>query len=106
VAINTKKTSKHDRHVSGLCEKLKPDYDLILRNVPLYVKNRKRQRRIAEIDILAINGGYWDIYEVKCSYRITKARMQLNKIRKILYTTSSVRHTYFYCGASDRIIKI
>jgi len=71
--------------------------------VPLY---SKRKRRIAEIDILAINGKYHDVYEVKCSYRIVKARKQLQKIRKILSRHSNVRNAFFYCGSSNKLIKM
>ena len=61
---------------------------------------------VAEIDILAFNENYCDVFEVKCSHRITKARHQLHKIRKILSPTSSVRHTFFYCGDSQELIII
>ena len=101
--ISATKISKHDKHVEDLCDKLKSDYDLVLRNISLY---SKKKRRIAEIDILAFNEDYCDIFEVKCSYRITKARRQLYKIKKILSTNSSVRHTFFYCGDSRELIMV
>ena len=86
-----------------LCETLQPQYEVILQGVPLY---SKRNRKLAEIDVLAIKDCYCDIYEVKCSPRIIKARKQLNKIRKLLSKTSSVRDSYFYCGESEKLIKL
>ena len=92
--------SKHDKHIESLCDKLRSEYDLILCNVPLY---SCRRRRVAEIDILGVNEKYCDVFEVKCSHRITKARKQLNKIRRLM---SGVRHTFFYCGNSEELVKI
>jgi len=83
-----------------LCSRLEHDYDLILRNVPLY---SRRHRPVGEIDILAIKGDEYDIYEVKCSNRIIKAKHQLNKIRRILSNTSKVNQAFFFCGESGRL---
>lgn len=101
--LENAKITKHDRHIDDLCQRLKSDYDLVIRNVPLY---SKKKRRIAEIDVVAFTDDYCDVFEVKCSYRITKARRQLHKIRKILSPTSSVRHTFFYCGDSSQLILV
>lgn len=86
-----------------LCSMIESKYDLLLRNVPLY---SNRNRRIAEIDILAVEGKNQDIYEVKCSHRVVKARHQLQKIRKILSKSSMVRDTFFYCGEAGKLLKI
>ena len=86
-----------------LCTRLEPRYDLILQHVPLY---SSRKRCVAEIDVLAVAGNSYDIYEVKCSYRLAKARRQLYKIRKILSQDSQVRHSFFYCGASQRLVRL
>ena len=88
--------NKHDRYLEELCEQLEDDYDLILKNIPLLSKKR---RRVAEIDILAIKGDKCDVYEVKCSYRKTKAKRQLEKIRKLL----EIRHCFLFCGESGKI---
>jgi hypothetical protein len=93
------KLNKHDGYLEGLCQKLRPDYDYILKNVPLY---SKRKRLVAEIDILAFKKEYCDAYEVKCSHRITKARKQLGKIKKLM--SSRVRNTFFFCGESGLIL--
>lgn len=42
----------------------------------------KRKRVVAKADVVAYKNVYCDVYEVKCSYHVTKARMQLTKIRK------------------------
>lgn len=86
-----------------LCSVIEPKYDLLLTNVPLY---SNRNRKIAEIDVLAIKGKDKDIYEVKCSHRVVKARHQLRKIRKILSGSSRVRDTFFYCGEAGKLLKI
>jgi hypothetical protein len=84
-----------------LCSQLKPGYEQILRNVPIY---SKRKRLVAEIDILALKEGKYDIYEVKCSHRIYKAKKQLTKIRKLLRKESKVvSGAYFYCGESSTL---
>jgi hypothetical protein len=57
----------------------------------------KKRRRIAEIDILAKKDCRYDAYEVKCSYRKTKARKQLRKIKKLM---PQIRKTFFFCGES------
>jgi hypothetical protein len=95
------KKLKHDLYLEGLCEKIKSDYDYLSTNVRLYSNKRKKKRRvIAEIDILAVKGNRYDVYEVKCSYRITKARKQLKRIKRIM---PEVRNTFFFCGASGVI---
>lgn len=72
---------KHDKYVDALCSRIKSEYDSIERNVPIYSKKkRNRQRLVAEIDILAMKQGKYDVYEVKCSHRYYKARKQLSKI--------------------------
>ncbi|MGV8168642.1 MAG: hypothetical protein ACP5N3_01150 [Candidatus Nanoarchaeia archaeon] len=89
---------KHDKYVDTLYSRIKPDYDSIQRNVPIY---SKRRRLIAEIDILAEKEGKYDVYEVKCSHRIYKAKKQLHKIKKIFHKESKkVNNIYFYCGES------
>lgn len=78
---------------------IRSDYDTILTNLPLY-SNVKRTRLIAEIDVLGIRENIFDVYEVKCSYRKTKAMKQLKRIRRLLPHTTN---TYFYCGESQII---
>jgi len=65
-----------------------------------------------EIDVLACNGKSCDIYEVKCSRRIVKAKLQLSRLRKSIDKNNSnnkkfsIRHVYFYCGEADKIEKL
>ena len=87
--------------MDDLCERLESDYDIIMRNVKLH---SKRKRVVAEIDILAIKAGICDIYEVKCSHRISKAKRQVKKIRKVLSRKFDVGNSFFFCGASDSLI--
>lgn len=96
----THKVLKHDQYVDALCERIQTEYDLILRNVPLYSDKR---RLIGEIDVIAYKSGICDIYEVKCSHRISKARRQIAKFKKILSRDSVVHAGYFFCGKSGHL---
>jgi len=77
------------------------DYDFILKNVPIY---SKRKRLVGEIDLLGMKDGECDIYEVKCSHRIVKAKKQFKKIQdKVKF---KVRKRFFFCGASMTLFPI
>lgn len=91
------KLSKHDSFVEDLYLKVKGEYDLILRQVPLV---SKKGRMVGEIDLMGVRGERVDIFEVKCSFRIVKARKQLAKIRKYVGDEAAY---YFYCGSSQQI---
>ncbi|MBI1935638.1 hypothetical protein HYS31_04310 [Candidatus Woesearchaeota archaeon] len=94
------KLSKHDRYVLELSSKIKNEYDSLSLNVP--VKHHKRS--LGEIDIVAKKGNRLDLYEVKCSFRIVKAKKQLERIRKYLKLENS--RSYFYCGNSKALLTI
>jgi hypothetical protein len=89
--------------VEKLCSVIGEKYDYILKNVPLY---SKRKRLVGEIDVLAFKNNSCDIYEVKCSYRISKAKRQLEKIRKLIGAQSKVRNSFFFCGDSESLVWI
>ncbi len=91
---------KHNNYVENLVSQIRDDYD----HISTHLKISNSRRMVAEIDILARKGKSIDIYEVKCSYRITKAKKQLYKIRKIL--NKDRVSCYFYCGIGDRLIKV
>ncbi len=91
--------NKHDRYLHELCDKIKYDYESISTNV----KITKKKRSLGEIDILAKKGNCYDLYEVKCSYRITKARKQANIIKKHL-NNITINNMYFYCGATASLV--
>ncbi|NTV22931.1 MAG: hypothetical protein HGA85_00960 [Nanoarchaeota archaeon] len=92
------KVSKHDRYVLDLCEMIKSDYDVLSTNVK--ISGKKRQ--LCEIDVLARKGSFFDAFEVKCSYRITKARKQAKMVRK--HAPLKIDRTFFYCGASGALV--
>ena len=94
------KLSKHDKYVLELSNKIKNNYDSISVNVP--VKYSKRS--LGEIDVLAKKGDRFDLYEVKCSYRILKAKKQLNRIKKYLNLKNA--RSYFYCGNSKLLVTV
>lgn len=68
----------------------------------------KKKRPVAEIDLVATKGSRCDVFEVKCSHRITKARKQLTKIKKLMNKLETYRtvNAYFYCGESGALISI
>ena len=94
------KLSKHDKYVMELSNKIKDNYDSISVNVPVkYLK-----RSLGEIDIMAKKGNRLDLYEVKCSYRILKAKKQLNRMKKHLNLKNA--RSYFYCGNSKLLVVV
>lgn len=103
---DTIRSNKHDRYLENLRDFLAPSYDSITTNLILQGKRRQRRCTLAEIDLLAKKGNHYDVYEVKCSYRITKARPQLKKIQKNLPRHFKVKNYFFYCGATAQTIKI
>lgn len=61
---------------------------------------KSQKRRLGEIDVLAKKGDKIDLYEVKCSHRIVKAKHQLKRMRKYLQFADA----YFYCGTSKLLM--
>ncbi|MBI2176540.1 hypothetical protein HYU40_04330 [Candidatus Woesearchaeota archaeon] len=102
LSLNCTRLSKHDRYVEELCTKIKDNYDSISKHVTV----RAKKRMLAEVDVLAKKGDDVDLYEVKCSPRITKARRQLRKLSKYLGGAMNITNYYFYCGSSHSIMTI
>ena len=98
--VKTIKLSKHDRYILELKNKIRHNYDSISVNVP--VKHSKRS--LGEIDIIAKKGNRLDLYEVKCSYRILKAKKQLTRVKKYLKLEHA--RSYFYCGNSKSLVTV
>ncbi len=94
------KLSKHDRYVLELSSKIRNKYDSISLNVP--IKHSKRS--LGEIDIIAKKGNRFDLYEVKCSYRILKAKKQLDRLKRYLKLENA--GSYFYCGSSKLLVTV
>ena len=94
------KLSKHDKYVLELSSKIKDDYDSVSVNVPV----KYEKRLLGEIDIIARKGNRFDFYEVKCSYRIVKAKKQLQRIRR--YFRFHAGRNYFYCGNSKLLVTV
>ncbi len=95
-----RKLTKHDRYVLELKDKIKHKYDFISVNV----KVAGRKRSFGEIDLVAKKGNNIDLYEVKCSHRIVKAKKQLERMRKLLQLDKS--RSYFYCGSSGSLLVV
>lgn len=81
--------------------KIKPEYD----SIDLHVSIKTKKRSLGEIDVLAYRGEKVDLYEVKCSHRIVKARKQLHRLSKFI-SNSKLGNYYFYCGSSGLIVMI
>ncbi len=81
-----------------MCKKLEDEYDSISKHV--VIKNEKR--RFGEIDVMAKKGDKIDLYEVKCSHRIVKAKHQIKRLRKYIRFSAG----YFYCGTSGILMQI
>ncbi|MBI3027434.1 hypothetical protein HYY70_04930 [Candidatus Woesearchaeota archaeon] len=96
--VKTIKLSKHDRYILELTNKIKDRYDSISVNVPL----KHSKRSLGEIDVIARKGDKFDLYEVKCSYRILKAKKQLERVKK--YLNLSNAGSYFYCGNNGLLV--
>lgn len=102
MSLDGVRLSKHDRYVEELCTKIKGRYDSVSKHVTV----RAKKRMLAEVDVLAKKGNDVDLYEVKCSPRITKARRQLRKLGKYLGGAMKISNYYFYCGSSRSITTI
>ena len=92
--------TKHDRYVLELKDKIKYKYDFISVNVKILGKKRS----LGEIDIIARKGSKVDLYEVKCSHRIVKAKKQLERMKRLMNLNKS--NMYFYCGSSGSLMGV
>ena len=92
------KISKHDRYVLELRDKVKHKYDFVSTNI----KISSRKRSLAEIDLIGRKGEIIDLYEVKCSHRLVKAKKQLERAKRLLQLHNS--KAYFYCGSSGALM--
>ena len=100
MSLNQKRLTKHDRYVFELRNKVKHKYDFISTNV----KIPGRKRNLGEIDLIGRKGSNIDLYEVKCSHRIVKAKKQLHRVQRLLHLDNS--RMYFYCGSSGALMGI
>src|SRR3989338_8946898 len=100
MSLKQKHLTKHDRYVLELKDRIKDKYDFIYINV----KVPGRKRNLGEIDLIGRKGSNIDLYEVKCSHRIVKAKKQLYKVQRLLHLDNS--RAYFYCGSSGSLLSI
>lgn len=95
--------NKHDRYVKQLSQRLAGHYDVLYTHYPIF----GRKCQLAEIDVMGIKDGKIDVYEIKCSPRITKAKRQLSRIKRLLSgRTNQPVNTFFYCGLSNAVLAI
>ncbi len=79
--------------------KISHKYDSVSTHIPFSISKKSK----GEVDIFAKKGDKVDIFEVKCSHRITKAKKQLKRARKHI---GGKGNSYFYCGSSGLLILI
>ena len=81
-------------------DKIKSDYDVLERHVVISSKKCSQ----AEIDLIGYKDGKVTVFEVKCSFRIVKARRQLARIKRLL----NIRDValMFYCGTADQMLEV
>ena len=92
--------TNHDRYVLELKDRIKHKYDFVSVNV----KVASKKRSLGEIDLIAKKGSKVDLYEVKCSHRILKAKKQLRRMKRLMNLEKS--NTYFYCGSSGTLVGV
>jgi len=90
----------HALYVWKLSKELQKDYSSVQTNVEL----SNRRRILAEIDILAEKDGEVHVFEVKKSYRPTKAKEQFRRIRK--HYAGNIAKFYLYCAEADMLIEL
>ncbi|MDP7244659.1 MAG: hypothetical protein QF568_04890 [Flavobacteriales bacterium] len=100
MAFKQRHLTKHDRYVLELRDKIKHKYDFVTVNV----KVAGKKRSLGEIDIVAKKGNKVDLYEVKCSHRIVKAKKQLKRMKRLMNLDNS--RAYFYCGSSECLVNV
>lgn len=82
-----------------LKDKISAEYDMVRTHVPFSISRKSN----GEIDLVARRGDRVDIYEVKCSHRIAKARKQVKRARKHI---GKFGESYFYCGLSGVLVRL
>jgi len=100
MAFKQRHLTKHDRYVLELRDKIKHKYDFVTVNV----KVAGKKRSLGETDIVAKKGNKVDLYEVKCSHRIVKAKKQLKRMKRLMNLDNS--RAYFYCGSSECLVNV
>jgi len=100
MSLKQKHLTKHDRYVLELKDKVKYKYDFISTNV----KVASKKRSLGEIDLIGRKGNHIDLYEVKCSHRILKAKKQLERMKRLMNLGKS--RMFFYCGSSGALVGV
>jgi predicted RecB family endonuclease len=100
MVLKQRHLTKHDKYVLDLKNKIKHKYDFVSVNV----KVASKKRSLGEIDIVAKKGNKVDLYEVKCSHRIVKAKKQLQRMKRLMNLNKS--KAYFYCGSSESLVSV
>lgn len=110
-SLEFSRSSKHDLYVEKLNSEIRNLYDVTIPHYTIFSKSKKTKKLVTkgEIDLLCVKGKTIHAYEVKCSNRITKAKHQLKKLKKNLFSQfSDIKEVkmFFYCGSSDILTSI
>tara|TARA_Y100000310_G_C20633374_1_gene789845 strand:- start:676 stop:981 length:306 start_codon:yes stop_codon:yes gene_type:complete len=96
----TKKNTKHDQIIEELEERVKGNYQLVLKNIEYTIPGSNQTA--GELDLVGICQGQWDIYEVKTNDGYGTAVKQLERARNILGACGTIK-TFYYSGKEKKI---
>lgn len=90
----------HELYVWKLSKELSKEYDHVSTNVTI----SSRTQTLAEIDVLAERDGEVHVFEVKRSFRPTKARQQFRKIQR--HFSREIARFFFYAADADQMLEM
>jgi hypothetical protein len=90
----------HSLYVWKLSKELQKEYDQVVTNIPVLSEGRLQ----GEIDILAYRDGEAHAFEVKRSFRPTKARMQLRKVKDNF--SEPIARFFLYAADADKVLEL
>lgn len=95
--------NNHDQAVLELEDLIRDQYQIVVKNV-IY-RTPPSRNESGELDLVGINGGYWDVYEVKSNDGYDKAVQQLERARRLLGKCAKIR-TFYYSGKDKKIVPV
>ena len=93
----------HDKAVNELERLVRDQYQIVMKNVVYRMPPSRNDA--GELDLVGINGNYWDIYEVKSNDGYDKAVSQMERAYLLLSDCAQIC-TFYYSGKEKKIIPI
>lgn len=102
------KKKTHDQHIDELEEKVKGNYQIIMKNVPYFSPDSEDMISDMEgdLDLLGICGRTWHIYEVKTGDDPKTAAKQLERAKSALSNCAEEIKTFYYSGKTKEIKQV